>query len=131
MEQNFNNFFDNLDCLVNGTPVKEELDNTSTTDEFIEVLAKNSADFIKSNRNAFNLDDREAVSEFIKVIGVDSVTSRIFDFLQSNEESKEVEQSGDNDQAEAIKIDASAEVEKPSDADSEYVSEDIMKMLDE
>ena len=77
------------------------------------------------------MDDREAVSEFIKVIGVDSVTSRIFDFLQSNEESKEVEQSGDNDQAEAIKIDASAEVEKPSDADSEYVSEDIMKMLDE
>lgn len=131
-------FTDFLDSMVNRAPAKEELDGNSSTDEFVEAIAQYSADFIKQNRNAFNLDDHEAVAELVKVIGVDSVTSRIFDILQSNEEIEKTEKTDSSEQSETVQSDDTIKEEKTdiksdssSSSDSNYVSEDIMKLLDE
>ena len=68
-----NDFYSKLDAIVTGNggkrgmlhikrAAKEELDNNSSQEEFMNAVADLVASFIKDNRNAFDLDDTAAIS---------------------------------------------------------------------
>ena len=121
-----NDFFAFTDSLI-GSPkavAKEELDSNSSTDEFIKSVAQAAADFIQKNRNAFDLDDNKAITELAQVLTVEAVVSQIAELLAAPAKEVKAEASDDVAVAQAV--------EKPTSAgDDEFVSEDVMKILDE
>ncbi|MCM1323035.1 MAG: hypothetical protein NC218_02515 [Acetobacter sp.] len=131
-----NNFYSFLDALTTGktqtvapkAPAKEELDSNSSQDEFIEAIAQAAADFISSNRNAFNLDDNEAVKEFADVFTVEEVRNRVVTYLQQPEEEEQQAAEPTEDAA-----DTGDETQQPDEQEEnpDLVSADVMALLDE
>ena len=121
-----NDFFAFTDSLIGSSKAvaKEELDSNSSTDEFIESVAQAAANFIQKNRNAFDLDDAKAITELAQVLTVETVVSRIVELLAAPAEEVPAKQVDD--------VTVAQTAEKPASAgDDEFVSEDVMKILDE
>lgn len=135
-------FYDTLDAIVAGQSTskkklhikrsaKEELDNNSSQEEFMNAVADAIASFIRDNRNAFDLDDAAAVSEFAQVAQLEEIQSRVLNSLQVPEEEDE-DISLDDEQSEAgddIPLDDTDSSDGQGDDD--LVSDDVMAMLDE
>lgn len=135
-------FYDTLDAIVAGQSTskkklhikrsaKEELDNNSSQEEFMNAIADAIASFIRDNRNAFDLDDAAAVSEFAQVAQLEEIQSRVLNSLQAPEEEDE-DISLDDEQSDAgddIPLDDTDSSDGQGDDD--LVSDDVMAMLDE
>ena len=137
-QESYNNFYSMLDAAIEGKqplkplarkPIKkatESLDANSSQSEFIDAIGVAVGSFIRDNRNAFNIDDNEALREFIEVLSVQDVVDRIMVELTVEEEPQE------KDASDLESTDDSEEVEDSSnDQDSDLVSEDVMKLLED
>ena len=129
-----NDFYSFINSAVAGAgipvrqpaPAKEELDSNSTQDEFVEAIAQAAADFISSNRNAFDLDDNQAVVEFADVFTVDAVRQRVVALLSQPAEETEETVEGTEDTA----ADDTASNNSDNDENPDMVSSDVMELLD-
>lgn len=142
LTQSSDSFYDFINAAVEGAGIptrqkpaaKEELDSNSTQDEFIEAISKAAADFIKSNRNAFNLDDAEAAKEFADVFTVDAVRERVTALLSQPDEEEQVERTADDTGSDDGGDDGATDTNSEgssSDNDSDMVSADVMALLEE
>ena len=138
-------FYSQLDAIVTGngakrgklhvrrSAAKEELDNNSSQEEFMNAVATAVAAFIKDNRNAFDLDDTAAISEFAKVMQLEEIQSRVLSSLQEPEEDEDL--SLDNETTEDSTADDDIQLDDETSSDNggenDLVSEDVMAMLDE
>lgn len=140
-------FFNSLDNMISrpanesGRRVirksaKEELDKNSSQEEFIAEFADAVAKFILNSRAAFDLDDATALDEYVGVLQVDEVKERILHTLANPPEDKEdivvddvdtVDDNQDNQDSQ----DANNAPASSNNEDSDLVSEDVMKLLDE
>lgn len=128
-------FYNLLDTAVSGSApkaakkttrvAKEELDSTSSQDEFIEAIAQAACSFIRANRQAFSLDDVEAVEEFAQVFTVAKVKEQVVQYMQTPDASPEEDEPVNEPSEEPL-----PEPTKNND-DSDLVSDDVMKLLDE
>lgn len=136
-------FFQTLDAIVAGDgskkhvikvkrSAKEELDNNSSQEDFMNAVADAVAGFIRDNRNAFDLDDSSAISEFVQVVQLEEIQSRILNSLQTPEEDEvsddEIEDELANDEGTSDEDEIS--LDDTSSDNDELVSDDVMAMLD-
>lgn len=141
-------FFKSLDAMISNSSkrntslnqkvtksAKEELDSTSTVDDFIEAISQAAAEFIRTNRQAFNTDDNEAISEFIDVFSVEKVREQILSYLQTPEEPEEEEQpKEESNELAQDEVPEDTEESAPAskqNQNDDLVSDDVMKLLEE
>lgn len=117
---------------VRTSSAKEELDNNSSQEEFMNTLSDAVAFFIRENRNAFDLDDAEAVSEFAKVVQLEEIQSRVLSSLQKPEDEGTGDELEDasSDDIPLDDTDTDTDTSSGENEDDDLVSEDVMAMLD-
>lgn len=103
----------------------ESLTTSSTTQDFINELAKNIANFIVSNRAAFSKEDSEALGEYLSASIVEEVKSRTLELMENPQDIKR-----DSVIPEEDEIGNTETTELPKDTEDELVSQDIMNLLD-
>ena len=117
-------FFNQLDAVIAGKQVasaKEELTSESSTQDFIEVLSRYGADFIKQNRGAFDADDEKAIQELAAAIRKEEVQEQMLSYLQAPEEEEQPKE----EQPEQVSSDA------PAEGSDDLVSDDVIQLLEE
>lgn len=151
---NADSFFSSLDAMI-ASPrapkvaapkkairkvAKEEVTKNSTQDEFIAQFVEAVGSFILNSRDAFDVEDATALNEFVGVLEVEEVQNRILDYLANPPADEEEIVENVPDQSEApeednLVLDDEVEDDAPaalaSGDDSDYVSDDVMKLLDE
>ena len=149
-----NQFFSSLDAMI-ASPraprvkapkkaparrgAKEELTKNSTQDEFITQFVEAVASFILNSRDAFDVEDATALKEFTGVLQVEEVQNKILEYLANPPADKEEIVENVPDQSEAPKEgdelllddDEGADAPAASADDSDYVSDDVMQLLEE
>ena len=105
----------------------EELTADASVTDFITELSKCAADFIKTNRSAFNADDEKAVQELIDVFSVQQVRESILSSLQAEDTEQEDQSLAD----EVSDEEEQPEEEPKKEQNDDLVSDDVMALLDE
>lgn len=112
----------------------EQLTADASVSDFIAEIAKNSAEFIKTNRAAFHADNDEAVKEFVNVFTVAEVAESIAEFLAQEEESEETVEDSEATAEDTTSETTDTETESTdsgSEENGDLVSADVMALLDE
>lgn len=102
----------------------EELDANSTQEQFISDVSTVAADFIRTNRDAFDADDQVAIQELADVLAVPSVQEEIMSVLQTEPEVEKFEKEPEDDLVKDEK-------EDESKLDDGLVDKEVMQLLDE
>lgn len=118
-----------------GTDIATEaLDARSSPEDFIAELSQAAASFILTNREAFDIDDSQAVQELIEALSVEEVTAAILEAVQNPpiEEGTRLDDDPNEDFVDTSPLDDVA----PEDAtdnseDSDMVSADVLALFDE